>query len=264
MRIFTIILILLPFITFSQINQTDSNGLRQGLWKKQQANGRLIYEGNFKNGNPVGEWKRYHGGGQVKAIITYKTESDSAFTQLFDKFRKKVAEGNYVNQKKEGNWVYFSGNRKIAEEQFLGGVKNGTSFKYYDTGELMEQVDWIEGKQDGRYQIFYKNGQAYLQCKIKQNNRHGLCLIHTQNGKLETEAHYNNNLRDGEWKYYDVMGEFQYSLKYINGEILNPEVRDSIANLKLINIEKGMGNITDPEKFMDDPVEYMRKMKIYQ
>ena len=69
MRIILILLLLLPLITLSQINQTDSTGKRQGLWKKQFPGGNLIYEGNFKDGKPVGEWKRYHENGQVKALI---------------------------------------------------------------------------------------------------------------------------------------------------------------------------------------------------
>ena len=265
MRILTVIFImLLPFLSFSQINQTDSNGLRQGLWKKQQANGKLIYEGSFKDGKPVGEWKRFHEGGQKKAVINYKSDSDSAFAQLFDKFGKKVAQGNYLNQKKEGNWIYFSGNKKISEEQFQNGIKSGVSLKYYDTGELMEEVDWVDGKQEGKHQIFYKSGEPYMQCKMSNDQRHGLCLVHSQKGKLEMEAGYKNNLRDGEWKYYDENGNISYALKYNNGEILNPEVRDSVANLKMQNIEKGKDSVTDPEKFMEDPSEYMRKKKIYR
>ncbi len=263
MRILTILLILLPILSFSQINQTDSNGLRQGLWKKQQPNGRLIYEGNFKNGIPVGEWKRYHKGGQVKAVINYQQNTDSAFTKIFDKYGKKVAEGIFLNQKKEGNWIYFSGNRKIAEEQFKNGIKNGMSKNYYDTGEFLGETDWVNGEQEGKYQIFYKNGKPYLQCKMKQNQRHGLFLVHTKKGKLELEANYKNNLRHGAWKFYNSNGEFQYELNYNEGELLNPEVHDSIANIKMQNMEKGKDTITDPEKFMQDPSEYMRKMKIY-
>jgi antitoxin component YwqK of YwqJK toxin-antitoxin module len=264
MRIITIILLFLPFLTFSQINQTDSNGLRQGLWKKQQPNGRLMYEGNFKDGKPVGEWKRYHEGGQVKAAINYQLDSDSAYTQLFDKFGKKMAEGNYIDQKKEGSWIYFLGNRKVAEEQFKAGLKNGISIKYYDTGELMEEADWVNGNQEGNHKIFYKEGEPYLQCKMSNNQRNGLCLILSKNGRMEMEANYKNNLRQGVWKYYNENGEFRYSLNYNEGELLNPEVRDSIANLQMQSFEKGKGKITDPEKFMQDPSEYMRKMKIHR
>jgi hypothetical protein len=55
-----------------------------------------------------------------------------------------------------------------------------------------------------------------------------------------------------------------YSLKYAEGTLLNPEVRDSIDNLQLQTIEKGKNGILDPEKFMNAPSEYMMKMKIYQ
>ncbi len=263
MRILFILLIFLPVFSFAQINQTDANGLRQGLWEKKQPNGRLIYTGHFKDGNPVGEWKRFHGGGQVKAIINYKSDSDTAFTQLFDKQGEKIAEGNFLNQKKVGNWVYFSKGRKISEEQFAGGVKNGISRQYYETGELMEETGWKNGKQEGKFQIFYKNGKPYLQCKMHDDKRNGLCLVYYKNERLQLEAGYKNGLRHGEWKFFDDKGNFQYQLNYNNGELLNPEVRDSIAALKMKNLEKNRGKFTDPEKFMQDPSEYMRKMKIY-
>lgn len=99
MRVIFILLFLLPFISFSQINQTDANGLRQGRWQKMQPNGKPMYDGYFKDGKPVGEWKRFHTGGQVKAIIKYRTESDSADAKLMDEWGKKVAEGIYLNEK---------------------------------------------------------------------------------------------------------------------------------------------------------------------
>jgi antitoxin component YwqK of YwqJK toxin-antitoxin module len=264
MRVITILILLLPLLSFSQINQTDSNGLRQGLWTKQQANGRLIYEGSFKDGEPVGDWKRYHQNGQIKVQINYSEVSDSAQTQIFDVLGKKVAEGVYVNQKKEGNWIYFSGKKIVSEEQFKKDLKHGISKKYYNSGELMEEIDWVNGKQEGSYQIFYKDGKPYMQCKMKQDQRHGLCLIHSSKGKLEMEANYKNNLRHGEWRYYNEKGELKYALKYNEGELLNPEVRDSVANLTMQNIEKNKGKINDPAKFMQDPSEYMRKMNSYR
>lgn len=262
MRIVLIILLFIPVLCFSQINQTDSNGLRQGLWQKQQPNGRLLYKGNFKDNKPVGEWKRYHSGGQVKAIIQYKENTDSAFAELFDAYRKKVAEGVYIKQKKDGKWVYFENDINVAEEQYKNGLKNGISKKFYESGELMEEVDWVNDQQEGDYVIYFKAGEPYFQCKMKQGQRHGLCLIHSQNGNPEMEAHYKNNLRDGEWKFYGENGDFQYQLNYKEGELLNPFVRDSIANIKMQNLEGGKGKITDPEKFMTDPTEYMERTGI--
>lgn len=265
MKIFTTIFIfLLPFVLMGQINETDADGKRHGLWKKQHPNGRLMYEGHFEHGQPVGEWKRYHEGGQVKAIISYSEKSDSAFTELFNKAGKKIAEGNYKNQEKAGKWVYFADGEKVAEEYFIDGKKHGTSSKYYDSGELLQSVDWKNGVQDGDYEVFYKSGKPFMQCKYSNNQRNGLCLTYFQNGRVEMEARYKNSLRDGEWKFYNEEGDHLYTLVYDEGELLNPEVRDSVDNMQMKNLEKGRHSLVDPEKFMEDPSEYMRKMNVYQ
>lgn len=258
------IFLVLPFISFSQINQIDSNGLRQGLWQKQFPNGKLIYEGNFKDGKPVGEWKRFHQSGQEKARISYSENPDSAFIRLFDLRGEKVAEGNYFNERKTGTWILFSKNTKIAEEQFSNGDKHGVCRKFYDSGELLEEAEWEYGKQDGKYQVFYKNGNPFMQCKFSNGKRNGLCNSYFQNGKLELEGNYKFNLRHGNWKYYNEKGKHLVTLKYKEGQLLNPEVRDSIDNLKMQNLERGKNILVDPEKFMENPSEYMSKMKIYR
>jgi antitoxin component YwqK of YwqJK toxin-antitoxin module len=263
MRITLFLFFLAPFIAFSQINQTDSNGLRQGFWQKKQPDGKLVYEGNFKDGKPTGEWKRYHPGGQIKAIINYRNDSDTADVQIFDEWRKKIAEGSFLFQKKTGLWTYFSGTRRISDEQMANGLKHGKSRKYYDTGEIWEETDWNDGIQEGNYQVFFKNGEPFFQCKMSNNQRHGLCLTYFQNGSVELEAYYKKGLRHGEWKYYNEDGDFLYSLIYVEGEIQNPNVRDSIENLKIMEFEKNKDKVTDPEKYISDPSEYLMKMKIY-
>lgn len=262
MRILLLLFLLLPTLTFAQLNQTDSNGLRQGKWQKKQANGRLLYEGEFKDGKPVGEWKRYHPGGQLKAIMAYK--EDTAQTQLFDEWRKKVGEGIYVNQKKEGVWMIYKQGLKVAEESYSQGIKNGLARKFYETGELMEECDWVNNTQHGNYQVFYKTGEPYIQCKMENGVRNGLFLISFKNGRQELVGEYKNNLRHGEWKYHNEEGELWYTLLYDNGQILNPQVRDSIANLEMHKIESNKGAIIDPEKFMADPSEYMIKNKMFR
>ena len=183
---------------------------------------------------------------------------------MFDLWGKKVAEGNYFNERKTGHWILFSKSIKIAEEQFSNGNKHGVCRKFYNTGELLEEAEWELGKQEGKYQVFYNNGKPYMQCKFSNNMRNGLCITYFQNGKLELDGNYKNNLRQGNWKYYNEKGELLYNLKYNEGKLLNPEVRDSIDNLQMQNLERGKNSLLDPEKFMENPSEYMLKNKIYR
>ena len=57
---------------------------------------------------------------------------------------------------------------------------------------------------------------------------------------------------------------FWYELDYENGKLLNPQVRDSIASLQLKNFEKDKDQAIDPEKYLDDPSEYMMKKNVYR
>jgi antitoxin component YwqK of YwqJK toxin-antitoxin module len=221
-----------------------------------------MYEGKFENGKPVSEWKRYYEGGQLKALIKYNEDSDTARVQLYEPSSAKVAEGCYVNEKKVGKWEYFTNDLKIAEENYLDGIKHGISRTYYPSGEILEQTNWQNGRKEGNYEVFFKNGKPYMQCKFSNDKRNGLYLTYFQNGRLEMEANYKDNLRDGEWRYYSEDGEYLYSLKYDEGQILNPEVRDSIGNLQLQDMEKDRNLILDPEKFMEDPSDYMMKINI--
>lgn len=261
MKILLIIPVLLLSITlFAQVNQTDQQGKRQGLWKKEYPGGRLMYEGYFNDGEPTGSWKRYHENGQLKAAIDYDEDSDSATVVLYNTLGQKIASGKYVDEKKAGNWKYFSGERIVAGENFSDGQKHGQSIRYYESGEPFEISEWVNGKQEGKYQVLFKNGKPAMQCKMSNNMRNGLCLSYFENGRVEMEASYFNNLRDGEWKFYNQDGDHLYTLIYDKGKILNPEVRDSIDNLQLKNMESAPNAIPDPEKFMQDPTEYMRKM----
>ena len=258
MRAFVqLILLFIPLVSFAQVNQTDSEGLRQGLWQKEYPNGQVMYKGEFKNGKPSGDWIRYYENGQVKARLKYVENSDSAFVKLYDQLGKKIAEGLYINEKKEGSWLLFSGDIKVAEEEFVNGHKHGISRKFYPTGEVFEEAEWVNGKQEGKYQVFFRNGKPYMQCKLRDNKRNGLCLVFFDNGRMEMEAYYHDNLRDGEWKFYDSSGDFLYSLKYDKGKLLNPEVRDSIDNIQMLELDKQKHPIPDPEKFIQDPSEYM-------
>ena len=66
--------IILPFLFFTTflfsqtdtLNQIDAKGLKQGMWKKNYANGKIMFEANFKDNVPIGEMKRYHRSGKLK------------------------------------------------------------------------------------------------------------------------------------------------------------------------------------------------------
>lgn len=242
-----------------EINHTDNNGLKQGFWKRNYPNGRAMYEGVFNNDKPVGEWRRYHENGALRAILVHSENSDSVSAQLFDIVGKPVAEGTYVKEQKAGKWQYFTDGRKVSEEEFVDGKKSGISRIYYPSGELLEEAEWKNDQKNGRYRAFYQTGKPFLECKYENDLRNGFCVTYFPSGVMEVDAFYRNDLPHGEWKYYRENEDIKFTLLYDEGVLLNPEVLYEQETKQLDELESKGKSISDPEKFMHNPMEYLLK-----
>ena len=64
-------------------NQTDSKGRKQGVWKKLDAEGHLVYEGQFKDDKPVGLFKHYYSNGKLKATNNYFDNGKKAAAHIY-------------------------------------------------------------------------------------------------------------------------------------------------------------------------------------
>ena len=67
------------------LNQLDSNGKRQGVWKKNYTNNRIRYVGTFEHGKEVGTFKYYSASSSEYPIIIKKfhKNDDLADVQFF-------------------------------------------------------------------------------------------------------------------------------------------------------------------------------------
>jgi antitoxin component YwqK of YwqJK toxin-antitoxin module len=250
-------------IAQNTVNQVDAQGRKQGFWTKKDTEGKLLYQATFKDDKPFGEMKRFHPNGNVMAILNYTENSDEAAAQMFDERGKLVAQGKYLNQKKTGEWTYLLDSKVVSTETYRNGQKNGTSKRFYKTGELLEESNWQNNKLNGIYRSYFQDGKTLLECNYLVGQRNGAFKTWFPNGQVEIDAHYSGDSRDKDWKYYDESGELQYTLKYELGKLLNPEVQDRIEKEKAGTYKSKGDSVPDPEKFMQNPEEYMRLMQIH-
>ena len=73
-------------------NQMDEQGRKTGHWVVEYPNGKTMYEGDFLEGNPVGEMIRYTEEGHMKARIRFYPDN-KRFVTLYFPGKKKAAEG---------------------------------------------------------------------------------------------------------------------------------------------------------------------------
>ncbi len=89
----------------SIVNYTDINGFKQGFWQQKYFNGKVKYEGYFRNDKPYGEFKRYDERGRLTSILNYSMIGDTAEAKMFHENGKIAALGRYINKNKR--WRTF-------------------------------------------------------------------------------------------------------------------------------------------------------------
>ncbi|MFA5329005.1 MAG: toxin-antitoxin system YwqK family antitoxin [Prolixibacteraceae bacterium] len=264
MRVFVFCLFVLisgTVLAQNSINQTDGKGQRQGLWMKRDSDGKLIYQATFKDNKPVGEMKRFHPNGKIRAILNFTEGSDESDAQMFDEHGKLIAKGKYAGQKKNGEWTYLADSKIVLTENYVDGLKEGVSKRFYKTGELLEESSWKNDKLNGAYRSFFQDGQVYLECGYSGGKLNGKFKSWHVDGKPELEATYYDGARDQDWKYFDKDGNLLYTLKFDMDKLLNPEVQDSVEKSRSEEYKTKADDVPDPDQFRQNPEEYMRLMQ---
>ncbi|HAH25774.1 MAG TPA: hypothetical protein DCL77_18790 [Prolixibacteraceae bacterium] len=259
--IFIFLLLSGSIIAQNKVNQLDTQGRRQGFWTRKDADGKLLYQATFKDDKPVGEMKRFHPNGKIKAVLNFVEGSELSDAKLFDEAGHQIAQGKYMGQKKTGEWTFFLDTKIVSTETYLNGQKNGVSKRFYKTGELLEESNWKDDLLNGVFRSYFQDGKLFMECNYSQGKQNGSFKSWYADGTPELEGSYSNDIRDKDWKYFDKTGKLAYTLKFQLGKLLNPQVQDSI-NVSQADLYKTKDdNIPDPEKYRQNPEEYMNLMK---
>ena len=188
-----VLLFLLPLTLFAQeYNQTDSKGRRQGPWMDFYSNGQKRYEGQFKNDFCVGEFKYYDEQGRLKATNTFDKSGTRALNKSYASNGTLIATGYYVNQKKEGEWRYFSKDNGvlILVEENRDGKVHGTSKVYYETGMLMTECQYENGLREGPAKTFYPSGALKEEGAFLHGEKTGIWKTYNEDGDVISTENY--------------------------------------------------------------------------
>jgi len=210
----------ISIIGFGQpINQKDSNGKKTGLWKTKYENDSIKSVGYYKAGKAVGLWSYYYDTGELMAYMEHLTDGITINFKLFDPSGPRIAEGLYVNNKKDGPWMYYGvDSSKVFDEVYSNGVKTGEERVYYPkTGALYQATQYKNGKKNGYWKQFYSNGILKTDAHFVNDTLQGKTIYFHESGKKQMEGVYVNALRHGEFYIYDESGKLIDTLHYKNG-----------------------------------------------
>ncbi len=94
-------------IKTEEINHTDSNGLRQGLWKIRYGTDGAggMYEGHYVNGMVNGLWRDWYGNGALRSEVYYVNGLRNGSWKYWYQDGTLIWEGYYVNVTQEGEKI---------------------------------------------------------------------------------------------------------------------------------------------------------------
>jgi antitoxin component YwqK of YwqJK toxin-antitoxin module len=212
-------------VLFAQdtVNVTDGIGHRQGYWRKLDTAGQIVYEGRFKDGIPAGEFRYYYPNGKLKTISKVSNQGRRAVTVSYFPNGKEMAAGNYVNEKKDSTWQFFSESNGtlVSQETYQAGLINGLSRVFYPEGGLSELYNYKNGIKDGLWEQYYLDGKLKLRGVYKAGDKQGPFKTWYNSGQLMMEGQYSLGHQDGTWIYYTEKGTVSKKEIYDKGALLN-------------------------------------------
>ncbi|MFK5854619.1 MAG: hypothetical protein QM503_00720 [Bacteroidota bacterium] len=169
------------------------NNLRDGVWKYYYKNGRLEEIGKYIVGIPDSTWFWYHDNGNIlREEYFYNGLPDGMLTE-YDKDENITTQGDYLEGKKEGHWIYQVGDTK-------------------DEGEYMEDM------RNGLWKSYYVDGNLQFEGKFIDDNPNGEHIWYWDNGKIKQRGKYVMGRKNGDWKKYDENGIPLIIISYSGGK----------------------------------------------
>ncbi len=226
--VFTLVIIftlLFSNVLLSQNNVTDKQGRKQGHWVKTSKNGQKIMEGSYKDDIPVDTFYYYDSKGNVTIKNYFTNHGKNTHTWLLFPNGKVQAEGDYVDRKKQGTWLYYNEQgKRITEVEYKDNQKNGQEKLYTDDGkDLLQVTTYAEGKRNGQ---FYKSLQSYgyYTATYRNDVLQGEYKEYFPTKKIRVKGDYIQGKKEGLWSIYHSDGRIAQEFTYKNDELVEDVV----------------------------------------
>lgn len=186
----------------------DENGNTSGLWKEFNKNGFLIRETHYEKNRYEGEEIIYNNKGIKQLsriynndIITEVTSYDvnGGVREKFSPKNKTITYHLYrttpENDEIETTYIY-----QISEE------KKSIVKHFYPSGQLMNETEYKDGKEDGFYKEYYEDGKLKMYKEFKDGKAHGLYIKYYPNDTIQEEGFFRNGEQEGAFYQYYMNG----------------------------------------------------------
>lgn len=207
--VFSILFLTTTVMVAQNINQLDDKGERHGFWKKNYENtDQPRYEGEFKHGKEIGNFKFYKLVDKTSVLSATKefNENDQiAVVKFFSSTGKLISEGKMDGKLFIGKWTYYHNKTNVVmsiENYNEKGELHGEKIVFYENGQIAERSNFINGKQEGLSTWYSEKAVVLKEFLYENDELHGMSKYYDSNGQLVAEGKYKRGKKHGIWKYY--------------------------------------------------------------
>jgi antitoxin component YwqK of YwqJK toxin-antitoxin module len=137
-----------------------------------------------------------------------------------DDNKKKIYDGNFVNDIPVGKFTYYYDNGTPWSETVF--TKNGkvAYTKMFDAGgKLMGEGKYIDQKKDSLWKFYNNEGKLISDEMYTNGLKNGSCKVYYANAQISEEKIWKNGVLDGTCKKYFETGQIKYLGQYINNKV---------------------------------------------
>jgi len=182
------------------------NNLPDGVRREYDSEGRLIKSYIFSEGNMI-----------AKGIINEKGIKQGIFTEFYENGQKK-SEGEYLNSKKVGEWIYYYPDGKLEQQGRFdrSGRADGEWNWYYNNGNIWRTENFLAGEREGEYLEYDINGRVIVKGNFLENEETGIWVYEIF--EVRETGRYVEGQMEGLWRTTDLAtGKMVYEGRYIDG-----------------------------------------------
>jgi antitoxin component YwqK of YwqJK toxin-antitoxin module len=140
-----------------------------------------------------------------------------------------MEKGNQQN----GEWIqYFENGQIMTKVNFVNGLVNGESIEYFENGLIKTKGNYINGKMNEEWSYYNEKGQIVSKKNWVDDRINGEQVEYYENGQMKEKVNYVGSLPDGECIYYNENGKLISKIYYVKGKKIDSIKYDSDGELK--------------------------------
>lgn len=128
--------------------------------------------------------------------------------------------GMYENGKARGLFQGFSSTNPeivVFEGYLKDGEYDGEYKTYNDSGSLVREAAYVNGKEDGVTRSYFSSGNLQIERSYKDGVQDGIERVYNRDGGLVQESTYVNGRMEGFFKQYYANGQLAYEAGMLAG-----------------------------------------------